>query len=119
MHPVRFHKSIALLLSLTAAGFAVKAQEQPREDGKVKLLSAQSAQLIERNGESYRKVVGPARFFHNNTYLLCDTALWNVNTNIIDAMGHVRIIQDQTQLTSSTLQYVVDDNMAKFRGDLV
>ena len=90
-----------------------------QEDDKVKLLSAQSAHLLEENGQSYRKVIGPARFFHNNTYLLCDTALWNVNTNIIDAMGNVRIIQNQTQLSSATLQYVVDDNMARFRGALV
>ena len=86
---------------------------------KVRLISAESAQLIEKDGQSFRKVVGPAKFFHNNTYLLCDTALWNVNTNIIDAIGHVRVIQDRTKLSSATLQYVVDDNMARFRGDLV
>ena len=103
---------VALLLVLT---FSAKAQE----DDKVRLISAQSAQLIDKDGVSWRKVVGPAKFFHNNTYLICDTALWNVNTNIIDAIGHVRIIQDRTKLTSATLQYVVDDNMAKFRGDLV
>ena len=108
--------SLTLLLSLTAA-FSAYAQQA--DDSKVRLLSAQSAQLIEKDGESYRKVVGPARFFHNKTYLLCDTALWNVNTNIIDAIGHVRIIQDQTQLSSETLQYVVDENMARFRGSLV
>ena len=85
----------------------------------MKLISAQSAQLIDKDGESYRKVIGPAKFFHNNTYLLCDTALWNVNTNIIDAMGHVRIIQDRTKLSSETLQYLVDEDMAKFRGSLV
>ena len=93
----------------------MRAQDADR----VRLVSAKSAQLIDENGQSYRKVVGPARFFHNNTWLICDTALWNVNTNIIDAVGHVRIIQDRTKLTSATLQYVVDDNMAKFRGDLV
>ncbi len=103
---------VALLLVLA---FSAKAQE----DDKVRLISAQSAQLIDKDGVSWRKVVGPAKFFHNNTYLICDTALWNVNTNIIDAIGHVRIIQDRTKLTSATLQYVVDDNMAKFRGDLV
>lgn len=103
---------VALLLALA---FTAKAQE----DDKVRLISAQSAQLIDKDGVSWRKVVGPAKFFHNNTYLICDTALWNVNTNIIDAIGHVRIIQDRTKLTSATLQYVVDDNMAKFRGDLV
>ena len=108
-----------LLLPFAAAALAYGPQERPGEEDKVHLISAQSAQLIEKDGENYRKVVGPARFLHNDTYLLCDTALWNVTTNIIDAVGHVRIIQDQTQLSSETLQYVVDDNMAKFRGSLV
>jgi lipopolysaccharide assembly outer membrane protein LptD (OstA) len=86
---------------------------------KVLLLKAESAQLLEINGESFRKVTGPAKFLHNDTYLLCDTAYWNINTNIIDAMGNVRIIQDRTTLSSNTLQYVVDQDLARFRGDLV
>ena len=109
------HNLLALLLSLTAAALPLKGQDA----GKVQLISAQSAQLIQKDGNDHRKVVGPAKFYHNNTYLLCDTALWNVSTNIIDAVGNVRIIQDQTQLTSETLQYVVDEDMAKFRGSLV
>ena len=113
MHPVPSHRLFALLLFLTVAALPLRGQD------KVQLISAQSAQLIEKDGQEFRKVVGPAKFFHNNTYLLCDTALWNVSTNIIDAVGHVRIIQDQTQLTSETLQYVVDEDMAKFRGNLV
>ena len=104
---------LALLLLLAAQAKAQNAAD------RVRLISAESAQLIEKDGQSWRKVVGPAKFFHNNTYLLCDTALWNVNTNIIDAIGHVRIIQDRTKLTSATLQYVVDEDMARFRGDLV
>ena len=104
-------------LSLWAA--SVPAWGQDRKDSVVTLVSAKSAQLIELRGQNYRKVVGPARFLHNNTYLLCDTALWNVTTNIIDAIGHVQIIQDRTRLSSGTLQYVVDDNLAKFRGGLV
>ena len=111
------HKGIGTLLLLAAA--LPLLSQQKKEDEKVLLISAKSAQLIEKNGQNYRKVIGPAKFFHNNTYLLCDTALWNVNTNVIDAVGHVRIIQDRTQLSSATLQYVVDDNLARFRGDLV
>ena len=123
MHRRLVH-TICCLLSALAAAALLYAQEPRKkkegDDGKVHLISAQSAQLIEdKDGQSYRKVIGPARFLHNDTYLLCDTALWNVNTNIIDAVGHVRIIQDQTQLSSETLQYVVDDNMARFRGSLV
>ena len=108
-----------LLLPFAVAALAYGPQDPPEGPDKVHLLSAQSAQLIEKDGENFRKVVGPAKFLHNDTYLLCDTALWNVTTNIIDAVGHVRIIQDQTQLSSESLQYVVDDNMAKFRGSLV
>ena len=100
-----------------AAALSVQAQE--KKDDKVRLISAKSAQLLQIDDVDYRKVVGPAKFLHNDTYLICDTALWNVNTNIIDAVGHVRIIQDRTTLSSSTLQYVSDENMAKFRGDLV
>ena len=109
-----------LLLPFAAAALAYSPRPQEaRDNQKVYLLSSRSAQLIEKDGQSFRKVVGPAKFLHNNTYLLCDTALWNVQTNIIDATGHVQIIQENTQLSSNTLQYVVDDNMAKFRGDLV
>jgi hypothetical protein len=108
---------ILAALSFWAAAAPVSAQD--RKDSLVTLVSAKSAQLIEKNGENFRKVTGPARFLHNNTYLLCDSALWNVTTNIIDAIGHVQIIQDRTRLSSGSLQYVVDDNLAKFRGGLV
>ena len=104
-------------LSFVTASVSVRGQE--RKDSLVTLVSAKSAQLIERNGQSFRKVTGPARFLHNNTYLLCDSALWNVTTNVIDAIGHVQIIQDRTRLSSGSLQYVVDDDLAKFRGGLV
>ena len=110
---------LAALSLLGAASVTLSAQENEKKDSLVTLVSAKSAQLIEKNGQNFRKVVGPARFLHNNTYLLCDTALWNVTTNIIDAIGHVQIIQDRTRLSSNTLQYVVDDDLAKFRGSLV
>jgi len=119
---VRRHFAYFLLAALSllgAASVTLSAQENEKKDSLVTLVSAKSAQLIEKNGQNFRKVVGPARFLHNNTYLLCDTALWNVTTNIIDAIGHVQIIQDRTRLSSNTLQYVVDDDLAKFRGSLV
>ena len=106
-------------LNILALTLLLAASAKAQDADRVRLISAESAQLIDKDGQSWRKVVGPAKFFHNNTYLLCDTALWNVNTNIIDAIGHVRIIQDRTKLSSATLQYVVDEDMARFRGDLV
>ncbi|MBR3388750.1 MAG: hypothetical protein IKG84_11115 [Bacteroidales bacterium] len=111
--------SAYVLFALTLFGAARPSYAQDRRDSLVTLVSAKSASLIERNGQNFRKVVGPARFLHNNTYLLCDSAMWNVSTNIIDAVGHVQIIQDRTRLSSGSLQYVVDDDLAKFRGGLV
>ena len=117
--PVRRTLAYLLLAALSIGAAAVPAWGQDRTDSLVTLVSAKSAQLIERDGQNFRKVTGPARFLHNNTYLLCDSALWNVTTNIIDAVGHVQIIQDRTRLSSGSLQYVVDDDLAKFRGGLV
>ena len=88
-------------------------------DSLVRLLSAQSMELIEKDGVDYRKVTGPARFLHNDTYLICDTALWNVNTNEIFAISNVKILQDQTVLTGDRLTYYVDRDLAEFRGSLV
>ncbi len=116
---MRRKRAYLFLTALSLGMAAVSAWGQEQKDSLVTLVSAKSAQLIERNGESFRKVTGPARFLHNNTYLLCDSALWNVTTNIIDAIGHVQIIQDRTRLSSGSLQYVVDDDLAKFRGGLV
>ena len=111
----------AIFLFLCLPSFRTGAQEQAEEheDSLVRLLSGKSAQLLEIDGMSYRKIVGPARFFHNNTYLLCDTALWNVDTRVIDAVGNVRIIQDQTELQSEKMKYYIDTDLAEFRGDIV
>lgn len=95
------------------------SQNQGQEDSLVVLMSSKSAQLVDLNGASFRKVVGPARFLHNNTYLLCDTALWNVDSKYIEAWGNVSIMQEETVLTSDKLTYLIDDNLAQFRGTLV
>ena len=51
--------------------------------------------------------------------LLCDTALWNVGANTIRAIGHVRIIQNRTVLSSDNLDYFINSNLAQFRGSVV
>lgn len=105
----------ALVLALTP----MRAQEQAPADSLVRLMSAQSAQMFNTEKLKYRKVIGPARFLHNGTYLLCDTAIWYVDEKIINAFGHVQILQDETVLSSDKLDYKIEDNTAEFRGSLV
>lgn len=111
-------KSLMLILSALFAGLPLVAQQQS-QDSLVVLVSSKSAQMVDIEGASYRKVVGPARFLHNNTYLLCDTAYWNVETKIIDAWGNVSILQEETVLTSDKLTYLIEQDLAQFRGSVV
>ena len=81
---MRIHKILILLSIIFLAPLHLSAQENKQEDkdSLVVLLSSKSAQMVDVEGARYRKVVGPARFLHNNTYLICDTAYWNVETQI-------------------------------------
>ena len=101
------------------ACLSLSAQEQEKKDSLVVLLSSKSAQMVDVEGARYRKVVGPARFLHNNTYLICDTAYWNVETQVIDAWGNVSILQEETVLTSEKLKYLIEEDLAQFRGSVV
>jgi len=97
-----------------------QAQHKERQDSLVRLMNGESAQLIEQFGRVFRKVVGhPATFLHNDTYLNCDTAMWDVDSHIINAIGHVQIIQNRTVLSSDKLDYYIDQNLAQFRGGVV
>ena len=117
---MRFLKNIIICVLALMAGFPLAAQQKSQqEDSLVVLISAKSAQMVDIEGASYRKVIGPARFLHNDTYLLCDTALWNVETKIINAWGNVSILQEETVLTSERLIYLIDEDLAQFRGTLV
>ena len=108
---------ILILISL----FSTLAFSQGKEesDSLIRLLSAKKIQLVDINGEACRKVEGPARFLHNNTYLICDTAFWNVDKDFVDAIGHVQIIQENTLLTGDRLHYIINQDLAQFRGSLV
>lgn len=117
--PGRLKYSLALALFLCLSFTAFGQQKSEPADSIVTLISSKVARLLEIDGVSYRKVVGPAKFLHNNTYLLCDTALWNVETGIIDAVGNVKIIQQETELQSEKMIYHINDDLAEFRGNIV
>lgn len=116
---MRLKLFIISLLLLAAAPLLPAQNASEPVDSLVSLLSAKSVELIEKDGISYRKVTGPARFFHNNTYLVCDTALWNVGAEEIECMGNVKILQNETVLSSDKLTYLIKEDLAQFRGSVV
>ena len=126
---MKLFRNLLIVILVILTGFSVmssaqgqgKGNKQGNEqtDNHVFLLSSKSAQTVVIDEVSYRKVIGPARFLHNGTYLLCDTALWNVDAKTIDAWGNVSILQEETVLTSDNLKYLVDQDLAQFRGSVV
>ncbi len=112
-------RRLAYSLLLLLLSFSLSAQNTERKDSLVRLLGCDELQQVEEYGHNYRKALGHARFEHNSTLLICDTALWNVNLNVINAYGNVQIIQNNTVLSSESLDYLIDENLARFRGSLV
>lgn len=119
---IQVHKRLTLLLVLAAVLAVQPASARPpkkeKADSLVRLMKAESLEQLMINGQQYRKAIS-STFLHNGTYLISDTALWNVDTKVINAVGHVKVIQDETVLTSDKLDYLIDDNLAQFRGTLV
>lgn len=112
-------RRLAYSLILLLVSLGLFAQNTEQKDSLVRLLGCDELQQVEEYGQSYRKALGHARFEHNSTLLICDTALWNVNQNVINAFGNVQIIQNNTVLSSESLDYLIDQNLAQFRGALV
>ena len=107
----------ALLALLVFTGLSAQNRSEQR-DSLVRLIKAKSLELIEKHGTNYRKTIS-ATFFHNNTYFICDTALWNVDSKVINAWGNVRVVQEGTILTSDKMDYLIDEDLIQARGTLV
>ena len=110
-------KTITLAL-LLAAALPLAAQNGEQRDSLVRLIKAKTLELIEKGGRAYRKSVD-ATFMHNGTYLICDSALWNVDDKVINAEGHVKVIQEGTILTSDKMDYLIDEDLVQCRGGVV
>ncbi len=107
--------SFALFLGLSVFVLA----KPDGEDRYVRLVKAKSVKIIsDDSGKTFREAT-EATFLHNNTTLVCDTAYWRVDDNIINAIGNVCLSQEGTELTSQKLDYFVNDNLAQFRGGVV
>lgn len=116
---IQKRRLILTVLAAFAAVISSFAQETPGQtDSLVRLMQAETLQILEEDGHTFRKTIAPT-FLHNGTYLICDTALWNVDTKLINCIGHVQLIQDETLLTSDKLDYLIDEDLAQFRGGLV
>lgn len=110
---------VAAILLAFAAPFLSAQTNSEQADSLVRLLNASFIEQYEApGGEAVRKAV-QATFLHNGTYLSCDSSLWYTERKIINCLGNVSLTQGDTQLTSEKLDYLIDEDLAQFRGGVV
>ena len=92
-------------------------QDKAASDSVVTLKKGKYITQVYRDSVLVRKTED-ATFFHNNTYLFCDTAYF-IENEYIDAIGNVRIEQEGTTLSSDKIHYVIPEDVAQVRGRIV
>lgn len=111
--------TISFLAAALLPVLPLSAQQQGEPaDSLLRLISAKYIEQLETRDDYVRRTLAPT-FLHNGTYLICDSAVWHQNANVINCTGHVRLIQGDTELDSETLDYLVDSDLAQFRGSVV
>ena len=93
--------------------------QQNPEERLVRLIDAKSAETRFIEGKDYRVIKGPAQFLHNNALILCDSAIWDVTLNVVNAIGNVKILHNQMTISSDQITYFADRSVAEVRGRLV
>jgi lipopolysaccharide export system protein LptA len=87
---------------------------------KVRLKQADTFRGGTRDGESFQKFIGNVIFTQKQTTIYCDSALLFRNRDVVEAFGHVKILEgDSTIITSRRLIYNGDEELARLRQNVV
>ncbi len=111
------NKAIVFIIAALAA-MNLSAQNNEQKDSLIRLIKAKQIELIEHEGRNSRRAID-ATFIHNGTYLICDTAIWQVEEKVINAWSNVKVVQDETILTSERMIYLIDEDLVQCRGGVV
>jgi lipopolysaccharide export system protein LptA len=111
------NKAIVFIIAALAA-MNLSAQNNEQKDSLIRLIKAKQIELIEHEGRNSRRAID-ATFMHNGTYLICDTAIWQVEEKVINAWSNVKVVQDETILTSERMIYLIDEDLVQCRGGVV
>ncbi|MEM9339241.1 MAG: OstA-like protein [Bacteroidota bacterium] len=72
-----------------------------------------------KKGEKIRKLIGNVVFKQKSSTMYCDSSFFYVKDNIMEAYGHVKIIDDSVTITSRRLIYNGSDRTAKLRENVI
>ncbi len=103
---INYSKFILLLLLLPTFAFAQTKK-------KVNIEQADYLQFDQKIIANAQRLIGNVILSHNNIRMWCDSAYSYTDTNLVDAFGHVHILKDDTlHLYSDFLNYNGDTKWA-------
>ena len=108
---------LSAILLIFALPLAAQSSTEPA-DSVVRYLYGDYLKQFEENGQTVRTSRSCA-FLHNGTYLICDSVYWYYDDKIINCYGNVQLMQGESVLTSDRLDYLIDQDLAQFRGGVV
>ena len=103
--------SIFLFLIISSHGYS---QEKDRIKYKADKLFE-----FRKDGKKIRRLIGNVIFAQETSTMYCDSSLYYVAENIMEAFGRVRIIDDSVTITSRKLIYFGDTRDANLRENVV
>ncbi|MEO9474684.1 MAG: OstA-like protein [Cyclobacteriaceae bacterium] len=80
---------------------------------------ADIGERIKKDGERVQKLTHHVVFTQENTTVYCDSSYYYRTTNVMEAYGHVKIVDDSTTITSDFLIYNGDLRTAKLRDNVI
>lgn len=111
--PVKM-RSGAIFMSLLLICMCLEAQKV----AKIEILNANVLEYNERIGGKAKRLIGNVQLKHEEALMYCDSAYVYSETNTMDALGHVRIVQgDSLQLFGDSLSYDGNTRKAELRGN--
>lgn len=108
-------RNISFLVLVLLLGLYANAQNSKR----IEILNANSIEFDEKIGKDVKRLLGNVQFKHGNALMFCDSAYLNSKTNILQAYSNVHIIQnDSIDLYGDYLNYNGNTKMAKVRQNV-
>lgn len=92
---------------------------QAQKGKKIRYKADGALEFGKRDGESFRKLNDNVVFTQENTTVYCDSSLFFSKKNVMEAFGHVKIVDDPAVITSEELTYEGDNRMARLRKNVI
>jgi lipopolysaccharide export system protein LptA len=118
VNPSGVKKNLLLFFSLFLF-FGLESNAQEQQTREIEIVRAGSLEGSKEGGKELRRLTDDVVFKQGDTYLYCDSALFYVEDNSIDAFGHVRIESPRAKLNGDVLHYEGNTEKAVVTGKVV